>query len=248
LLSLTSDSDTVEDFGEVVRDKTVTGPLREEGEGDDDPHSLEVTSALEKRDVAGRLLGLFFESKSLLDFLVLEFDQWVITVPSTVVLSDDMNSFLISTSVDQPSRGLGDEPDEDELDDRCQSLEDGRNSPCPGARNSEGSVSGPTGNNGTEVPGGVVKRSDTGSVGGESELGDQDRTSERGDGDTETDEESRTDEHPKVLGTGLNCYTNDGNWSSATVQNVLLWCRLTETSDDDGISSTDSVSEERSER
>lgn len=49
LLSLASDSDTVEDFGEVVGDETVTGPLREESEGNDDPHSLKVTLSLEQR-------------------------------------------------------------------------------------------------------------------------------------------------------------------------------------------------------
>ena len=49
LLSLTSDSDTVENFGEVVRDDTVTRPLREESESDDDPHSLEITLGLEQR-------------------------------------------------------------------------------------------------------------------------------------------------------------------------------------------------------
>ena len=69
LLALTGDSDTVEDLGEVVRDETVTGPLREEGKSDDDSHPdvcqrrdageygickdspLEVTLGLEERGV-----------------------------------------------------------------------------------------------------------------------------------------------------------------------------------------------------
>jgi len=51
LFTLTGDSDTVEDLGEVVRDETVTRPLREEGDGDNDPHSLEITLSLEERDI-----------------------------------------------------------------------------------------------------------------------------------------------------------------------------------------------------
>ena len=130
------------------------------------------------------------------------------------MLSDNMDGFLISTSIDQPSGGLGDEPNENELDGRCQSLEDGGDSPCPSAHDSEGTVCGPTGNDGTEVPRRVVKRGDTGSVSGKSELGDQNRSSKRCDGDTETDEESGGDEHSKVLRSSLDCDTHNGDWLS----------------------------------
>jgi hypothetical protein len=41
-----------------------------------------------------------------------------------VMLSDDVDSFLVSTVIYQPSRRFGNEPDEDELDDGSQSLED----------------------------------------------------------------------------------------------------------------------------
>src|ERR1700748_3497064 len=42
------DTDGVEYFGEVVRYEAITGPLREEGEGNDDPHAAEVTSSGEE--------------------------------------------------------------------------------------------------------------------------------------------------------------------------------------------------------
>jgi hypothetical protein len=48
-------------------------------------------------------------------------------------------------------------------------------------------------------------------VGGEGELGDQNRTSEGCDSDTETDKESRSDEHSKVLGGGLDCDSNESD-------------------------------------
>jgi hypothetical protein len=211
LLSLALDSDTVQNLGEVVRDKTVTGPLREEGDGNNDPHSLKVTPGLEQREVGRSSLGLLFESQSFLDFLVLEFDEGIVRVASTVVLSDNVNSFLISTVVDEPSRGLGDKVDEDELDDGSKSLEDRGDSPRPGALNSESTVGRPTGNDGSEIPRRVVERSDTGSVGRKSELGDQNGASERGDGYTETDKESTGDEHAKVLGSSLDSDTHDRN-------------------------------------
>jgi len=118
LFTLTGDSDTIEDLGEVVRDETVTGPLREEGDSDNNPHSLEITLSLEKRDVGRCSLGLLFKPQSFLDFLILEFDQWVVRVASAVMLSDDMDSVFVSAVINKPSRGLGDEPDEDELDCR----------------------------------------------------------------------------------------------------------------------------------
>jgi hypothetical protein len=43
------DADGVEDLVEVVRDETVAGPLREEGDGDDEAHALEVTGCGEER-------------------------------------------------------------------------------------------------------------------------------------------------------------------------------------------------------
>ena len=43
------DTDSVEDFVEVVRDEAVTRPLREEGDGYDDAETLEVTLPREKR-------------------------------------------------------------------------------------------------------------------------------------------------------------------------------------------------------
>ena len=49
LVELTGDSNGIENFGKVVRDQTVTGPLREKGKRDDDPHSFAVTWVGEKR-------------------------------------------------------------------------------------------------------------------------------------------------------------------------------------------------------
>lgn len=44
----TGDADLVQDFGEVVREEAVAGPLGEEGDSDDDPHAFTVTWGREK--------------------------------------------------------------------------------------------------------------------------------------------------------------------------------------------------------
>lgn len=43
--SRVGDANSVEDLVEVVRDQTVTRPLREEGNSNDNPHALAVTRA-----------------------------------------------------------------------------------------------------------------------------------------------------------------------------------------------------------
>ena len=50
------DADLVQDFGEVVREETVAGPLGEEGHGDDDAHAFTVSWGRDERfpaDVGG---------------------------------------------------------------------------------------------------------------------------------------------------------------------------------------------------
>ena len=46
------DTDSLEDGVQVVRDETVTGPLGEEGDGNDDDHTSPVTLALVERSPA----------------------------------------------------------------------------------------------------------------------------------------------------------------------------------------------------
>lgn len=120
-----------------------------------------------------------------------------------MVLGDDIDGLLVLAVVDQPSRGLGDHENKDELDQRGDTLQDRGNSPAPSVVDSESTKSGPSSNDRTEVPGRVVQRSDGSSMGGEGELGDKGRRGETGEGKTETDQESTTDKHADVLGSGL---------------------------------------------
>ena len=63
------DADLVQDFGEVVREETVAGPLGKEGDGDDDVHAFTIAWGREERfptDIGGN--GLI-ELEGSLDFV-----------------------------------------------------------------------------------------------------------------------------------------------------------------------------------
>jgi hypothetical protein len=47
---------------------------------------------------------------------------------------------------------------------------------------------------------------------GESELGNEDRGSHAGEGESKSDEESTSDEHTDILSSSLNDCSNDDHW------------------------------------
>jgi hypothetical protein len=119
--------------------------LGEEGNSDDDSHSLEITLGSEQTLIARASIGELLHSQSLLDLVHLKLDERVLSVAATVVLADDLSRFLNSAVVDEPSGGLGDEHDEEELEKGRKTLEKGWDSPSPVVLNSEGTESGPGG-------------------------------------------------------------------------------------------------------
>jgi len=129
LFTLTGDSDTVEDLGEVVRDETVTRPLREEGDGENDPHSLLVSLSSEERQPGRTVLGLTLDLNSGLALVEFVLSQRVLVIIGTVVLDEESHGLLFPAIVDAPSRGFGDEPDQDDLRDRRKTLEQRRDTP-----------------------------------------------------------------------------------------------------------------------
>lgn len=192
------DTNSVKNLVEVVRDETVSGPLGEYTDTDDDPHAAAVTWGAEQIDPrnAG---SLRLESESLLDFVVLESNKWVIKVTTSVVPGDDLLAALILALVDQPTRGLGEEPDEQELDDGREGLEDGGDTPGPVGVDAEGTESRPSSNDRAREPEGIVERGKRGTVGWVGNLSDQERRSHLCEGSAETDQETRADEHAEIL-------------------------------------------------
>jgi hypothetical protein len=185
------DTDRDEDRVQVVRDETVTGPLGEEGDGDNDPHPLQVTPTLEQAEPARALSGFPLEVDGGLAFVEFVLGKRVRSVPSTVVLDEEVHSTLFLAVVDVPSGRLGDQEDEDDLEHRGETLQEGGDSPGPSVGDSESSVGGPGGDDRTEVPGRVVERGQGSTVGRERQLGDQEGSSGTGESETKPDKAMR---------------------------------------------------------
>lgn len=180
------DTDGVEDLGEVVGDETVTGPLREEGNGDDDPHAASVTGGGEQAAVTDVSGNGAIELDGGLDLLVLVKDERVLVVAVRVVVTEDVESLLLTTLGDQPTRGLGNEPDEEDLGDGGESLEGRGDTPRPSVLDVEGTEGRPGGDDSTRVPERVVEGSQLGTVGGVGQLRDEEGSGVGSEGQTET--------------------------------------------------------------
>jgi hypothetical protein len=72
-------ADLVQNFGQVVREETVAGPLGEESHGDDDPHAFSVTRGREERFPADVGSDGPVELEGGLDFLEFELHDGVLS-------------------------------------------------------------------------------------------------------------------------------------------------------------------------
>ena len=195
-------TDLVEDDVDVVGNETVTRPLGEETSGQENDQTVTVTLGADELLPAVTLeLGLHLES--VLDLLKLENNDLVVEVTVGVDVRENLVGTLLVTLADVPSWRLWNEPDEAELEEGWESLNDGWDSPGPVVVDLVGTESQPGGDDGTDVPGGVVNGGEGGTVLRVGELSDKEWGSTVGDGDTETDEETSGDEHLEVDGDGL---------------------------------------------
>ncbi len=131
------DSDTIEDGVQVVRSDTVTRPLGEECDGDDDSETSQVSSVGEETLPAGSLDGFAFEVDGRLDLVELEIDQWVRRVTTaagggderseggddlwasscnSLIFGENLPGFVEATLANQPTWTLGNHHDENDLD------------------------------------------------------------------------------------------------------------------------------------
>jgi len=127
----------------IVGDNGVTGPLGEEAEREKDGKAVAVALGLEEVGVAAVLAALKFHADSLLDFAVLELDGRVVPVAVGVVLGEDIKGLLVLILGNQETGGLGDPVDESELNERWESLQEGRNTPGPFVAHEIGSEGNP---------------------------------------------------------------------------------------------------------
>lgn len=97
------DADCVENLGKVVRDETIARPLREEGQGDNDPHTLTIARSREERLVADIGGDGAVELDGGLDFLELVLDERVLLVTIGVIVGERLESLGITTLAHEPT-------------------------------------------------------------------------------------------------------------------------------------------------
>lgn len=100
----------------VVGDDGISGPLREDTEGEKDSQPVSVALGLKEVGVAAGLLVLHLQSEGLLDFPVLELHSGVLVVAVAVVLGEDSESILVLVLGDKVTRRLRDPVNESKLD------------------------------------------------------------------------------------------------------------------------------------
>ena len=113
-----------------------------------------------------------------------------------MVVRKSTESLRVTALRCKPTRGLGGEPDENDLENRRKTLKEGRNTPSPRRLNLESAVGCPGGDDRTRVPERVVKGSERGTVWRVCDLRDQHGGGVGSEGQTEADEETV---HPRLL-------------------------------------------------
>jgi len=192
LLGLASDTCTFVDDTCVVADDGVAGPLREETKGDDEHETLAVTGGLDEVHVRGALLVQEFNADSLLHLSILEHDSGVAVVVVGMVVGKHAERLVVPVLGQQPTWGFRDPPDEGELDDGEDTLDQGWDSPGPGAGDVLSAESQPTTDQGTKIPQAVVDGGDPSTMLRVSDFGDKHRAGELSHGVAETHEETGT--------------------------------------------------------
>ena len=110
LRPLVRDTNSVEYLGQIVRHKSVTRPLTEDTDTDSQEETASVSRSLDELNPLP--LGVFhFEADTCLDLFVLNaheigFDAFA------VILDQNLTGFFVAVMGDEPTWGLGNEPDE----------------------------------------------------------------------------------------------------------------------------------------
>lgn len=122
---------SVKDSVQIIRDETVSGPLREEGDGDGDDHTLPIAGGgIESgpADISGHSAVELYTG---LDLVELEEDKRVCFIAVSVIMGQDLEGLRLSALGHEPTRRFRSEQNEEELEDRGETLKDRGNTPCP---------------------------------------------------------------------------------------------------------------------
>jgi len=192
---LVGDTGTDVDGVHVVGQNGVTGVLRDDTERDDDGEPPAVTLGAEEVGIAGGLVRVLLDADGLLDLLELELDGGVVGITASVPLGKHVEGLLMAVLVDQVTRGLGDEPDESDLDQRRDDLDEGDGPPRPVALDVGSAPSDAGHEQGTQVPQAVVDGRDRTTVLRVANLREQQRRGHLSERVAETQDEPTTKVH-----------------------------------------------------
>lgn len=92
---------------------------------------MTVARCLDKVEVAAVLLALILQSNGILNLVVFELNGRIVLIAIGMVLGEDFQGFLRALLGNQPTRGLGNPPEEAELSERWDTLDEGDGSPGP---------------------------------------------------------------------------------------------------------------------
>ena len=111
-----------------------------------------------------RGLEFLFQLEGVADLLHLKLNDLVVDIAVGVALGEDSKSLLVLALGNQETWRFWDSPDEEEPEKGWEGLDERWSSPCPISNNVVGAKSEPCGNNGSEVPGGVVDGGENGTM------------------------------------------------------------------------------------
>jgi len=194
------DTGRVVELGRVVGDDGVARPLREDTERDEDGEAVTVALGLEEVEVAAVFRSLHLEADRLLDLAVLELNCGVVLVAVGVVLGQHGEGLVVPVLGDEEAGRLGHPPDEGDLDNRGERLEEGRNTPRPLVLEEVGAEAQPADDQGADVPQAVVDGREAATMLGVADLGEKHGRGDLGQRVAESEHEAATHEGGQVLG------------------------------------------------
>jgi hypothetical protein len=105
LFLLRRNSDLVEDLEEIIRDDSVSRPLGEEAEANENQETMSVTLGLDEFE-EGVTSVFLFECKGGFDFFVDELDGDIVDIVKSIIMGHDPESAIWSILLDVPTWGF----------------------------------------------------------------------------------------------------------------------------------------------
>lgn len=199
------------DFGSVVLNGGDTGYLNRELEDDTNSDFSHVLSAVE--NLAPATVSALFEGELSLDLSKLGSDKNVRGVTTCVKTSQGAEGVLFAALAHEPSRGFGEEHDEESEGDGRRDLETKRESPFKDSSLmvKVAAVNDKTGDQSTDTEEELLESRESASNGRVGDLGLVERSQKRKHSDSDPGKESTGHHHALVGSSGLEDTTDDEN-------------------------------------